>query len=117
MSEASDKPTEQPKPSEESKPIEQPKSVAESKPVEQPKSATEEKTKEMKIEEEKSNIALLEKEIHEGRVKRCFNASCVYLVEKDGGCNYVKCKCGCEMCWICNQIKYSGCNDKSHNSH
>lgn len=46
-------------------------------------------------------------------------ASCGLLLEKDGGCNYVKCFCGCEMCWNCGLIKYLplGCNNKEHNSH
>jgi len=44
---------------------------------------------------------------------------CGVLIEKDGGCNYIKCVlCNLEMCWMCGLEKYgSGCNNAAHNSH
>jgi hypothetical protein len=29
--------------------------------------------------------------------------SCLAHVEKDGGCNHMKCRCGAHFCWLCNQ--------------
>ncbi len=45
---------------------------------------------------------------------------CGVLIQKDGGCNYVKCVvCGTEICWQCGLQKYIalGCNNKAHDSH
>lgn len=50
-----------------------------------------------------------------GQVRMC---ECGALIDKDGGCNNVKCTiCGTEWCWACGFIKYLVCNDASHNSH
>lgn len=46
-----------------------------------------------------------------------FCNKCGLLLEKDGGCNYVKCFCGFELCWECGQEKYTFCNNSEHNSH
>lgn len=44
--------------------------------------------------------------------------SCGHILAKDGGCNYVQCRCGLEWCWVCGRVKYgSGCTEASHNSH
>lgn len=49
-----------------------------------------------------------------GSLLRC---ACGRNIEKDGGCNYVKCLCGVEWCWECRKEKYRECNDAQHNSH
>jgi len=50
-----------------------------------------------------------------GTIKRC--PGCGILTEKISGCNYLKCICGIEWCWLCNSIKYQVCNNLEHNSH
>jgi hypothetical protein len=56
-----------------------------------------------------------------GTVKKC--PFCGILSELISGCNYVTCVCKqgneqkSEWCWLCNQPKYSVCNDPTHNSH
>jgi hypothetical protein len=53
----------------------------------------------------------------ENKIKKCPN--CGIYIEKTDGCNYIKCRCQIQFCWLCGLIKYipNGCNDKSHNSH
>jgi IBR domain len=59
---------------------------------------------------------IIDKEIQEGKIKLC--PKCTIYTEKINGCNYLKCtKCQTEWCWLCHKIKYTQCNDKSHNSH
>jgi len=47
---------------------------------------------------------------------------CSTTVDKDNGCNYVKCNCGNEFCWICglskgNEEGKCKWNNIEHNSH
>ena len=69
--------------------------------------------------DEQLTAVFINEKLKEGTYKYCLE--CKRLVEKDGGCNYVKCcKCGCEMCWVCYKIKGpSGCvfGNAEHNSH
>ena len=60
---------------------------------------------------------LIETEKQLNIIKLCLN--CQALIQKIDGCNYVKCICNTEMCWLCYKIKYieNGCSDTSHNSH
>ena len=43
---------------------------------------------------------------------------CGQITEKIGGCNFIRCRCGGNWCWICRQLKGgAGCENKEHNSH
>ena len=59
----------------------------------------------------------IKEQINLQKIKYC--PGCGIFVEKIDGCNYLKCFCNTEFCWICNKIKYkeNGCNEKEHNSH
>ena len=50
-----------------------------------------------------------------GVIKLC--PGCNAPTEKVDGCNYLKCICNCEWCWVCNLVKFKVCNDPTHNSH
>ncbi len=60
-------------------------------------------------------------EIFDGVFRECANINCRIMLEKDGGCNFVKCLyCKTKMCWVCGFEKGHGkglCNDKTHKSH
>ena len=65
---------------------------------------------------------LIKGKVSRGEIKLCPN--CGILTEKDGGCNFLKCVCKTEWCFLCGKIKYSDdrgsesrCNDPTHNSH
>lgn len=65
--------------------------------------------------EEKTSEQLLSSMIQANTVKTC---TCGALIEKDNGCNYLKCSfCQKEWCWKCWREKYKECNEKDHNSH
>ena len=58
---------------------------------------------------------LLKSELANGTVRTCL---CGALIQKDGGCEYVRCPvCAQEWCWRCGLRKWTECNDGSHNSH
>jgi hypothetical protein len=55
----------------------------------------------------------------EGRLQICPRGC---LVEKNGGCNYIECKCGVAFCWYCRRPKGTTENEcppgaPGHDSH
>ena len=44
---------------------------------------------------------LLEKLLGKGSAQYC--SGCSQLVEKNGGCNHMTCRCGRQWCWKCGK--------------
>jgi IBR domain, a half RING-finger domain/RING-type zinc-finger len=62
-------------------------------------------------QDSKQQDKMLEKWVEKKKehVKRC--PKCSVLIEKDFGCNHVKCRCGTHICWKCMQTFSSGIYD------
>ncbi|KAL4072158.1 hypothetical protein J3A83DRAFT_4081698, partial [Scleroderma citrinum] len=58
-----------------------------------------EEFKRHKAEEEQERLNDAWVAAQEGRVKRC--PQCKVLIEKEGGCNRMECRCGAHICWKC----------------
>lgn len=54
---------------------------------------------------ERESADFIEKNVRDGNYHRCV---CGAILEKNAGCNYVKCRCGQEWCWVTKLPKGSG---------
>ena len=53
--------------------------------------------------EEQQTLDYLNNEVMQHNLIHC---PCGYFIEKVSGCNYLKCSCGIELCYIGQKMKY-----------
>jgi len=47
------------------------------------------------------------------KIVKCPNTKCSALINRVSGCDWVKCRCGCELCYICEQPWTGKCAHKN----